>query len=88
MFGSILLSVRGREVVRVPRQKPAVSMTGEYREENERDGRAKNYLRKFVPDNGAFVSRFRKTGVQGQVAFLEFGFRLLPPGEAGLDVFF
>ncbi len=40
MFGSILLSVRGREVVRVPRQKPAVFMTGEYREENERDGRA------------------------------------------------
>jgi hypothetical protein len=40
MFGSILLSVKGREAVRVPRQKPAVSMTGEYQEENERDGRA------------------------------------------------
>lgn len=51
-------------------------------------GGPKNCLLKFVPDNGAFVSRFRKTGVQGQVALLEFGFRLLPPGQAGLDVFF
>lgn len=51
-------------------------------------GGPKNCLLKFVPDNGTFVSRFRKTGVQGQVALLEFGFRLLPPGEAGLDVFF